>query len=427
MTSKRIGTLAVISRSVFVDHGHKLGFHPLDGAYIDRLASYFERVVLYAPIIRRGTGSYSVFQGYDYEMQARNLEVEGLPAGSVASGGLCEATFRLARVWCYLLKESRAWDFAYVFMPSPVGVAAATICLVSGVNYAAYLGAEWARFAQMHFRWRGVRGVVLHKPYVIAAGLLEQWVMRHARLRVVVGPKLFERYRSLAPTMETPPLLKLGKSDFYWRLDTCQRTPITCLTVASLHPRKGLSYLLKALALLRERGWRIVLEVVGSGESLFDLQRLAFQLNIDRHVRFSGYLSNGPSLFAMYRAADIFVLPTLGEGFPRVLYEAMAHGLPIVTTSVDSIPYLIRHGSEGLLVAPRCPEALASAVETIITDKELRQRLIRNGLAMAERVIGADPAKKAAAEIFSVLVNEHNLPKRGFAAATPDGHDGGAS
>src|SRR6185295_5294662 len=85
-------------------------------------------------------------------------------------------------------------------------------------------------------------------------------------------------------------------------------------------------------------------------------------------------------LLPRYREYDIFVLPTLpGEGIPRVLLEAMAAGLPVVTTAVAGIPSLIDHERNGLLVETPTAVALTSAIDRIMSDEALRRRLIANG------------------------------------------------
>jgi glycosyltransferase involved in cell wall biosynthesis len=89
-------------------------------------------------------------------------------------------------------------------------------------------------------------------------------------------------------------------------------------------------------------------------------------------------------LLSRYRAYDLFVLPTLpGEGVPRVLLEAMAGGLPVVTSRVSGIPSLITHEVNGLLVDEPSGRTIADAVQRIVKDGSLRRRLIDAGYATA--------------------------------------------
>jgi glycosyltransferase involved in cell wall biosynthesis len=102
-------------------------------------------------------------------------------------------------------------------------------------------------------------------------------------------------------------------------------------------------------------------------------------------VQFAGRVDDDV-LSRMYGAADAFVLPSFAEGIPVVLMEAMASGVPCVTTRITGIPELIRSDDEGLLVAPSDAEALAAAVARLIDDPALRTRIA----AAARRRIDAD-------------------------------------
>lgn len=187
-------------------------------------------------------------------------------------------------------------------------------------------------------------------------------------------------YRSIVFTPSS-----ISGTEIVDRQDTCLTTPIRLLFVGRLVPVKGLAYLIEALALLVDDGLSVHLELVGAGPQRGALESLAAERGIASVVEFSGEIPFGSDLLARYRMADIFVLPSLSEGTPRVLWEAMASGVPIVTARVGGIPDLIRHGETGLLVNPHSPGQLAESIRRLIEDKELRQRLIQSGYSLVER------------------------------------------
>ena len=119
------------------------------------------------------------------------------------------------------------------------------------------------------------------------------------------------------------------------------------LTVALLNPCKGHAFLLDALPPVIRRHPRLCLALAGDGETAAALQTRARQLGIDSHVRFLGYRHDIPDLLM---AADLFVMPSLTEGFCSVLIEAMLAGVPIVTTAVGGIPEVV--GSDGSSADP---------------------------------------------------------------------------
>jgi glycosyltransferase involved in cell wall biosynthesis len=146
--------------------------------------------------------------------------------------------------------------------------------------------------------------------------------------------------------------------------------------------------MVQAVALLRERGEDVILELVGWAERgdpiLEEIQALAREKDIMGAIQYAGSRPLGPELFAFYRQADIFLIASLAsEGFPRAIWEAMAHSLPVIATKVGSIPSLVEDAA--VLITPGSAETIANAVLNLIQNPEIRQNMIRQGF---ERVQG---------------------------------------
>lgn len=155
------------------------------------------------------------------------------------------------------------------------------------------------------------------------------------------------------------------------------------LTVAPLDEteifRKGLKSLLVALREVVKTVSNVKLIVVGKTDGGYStLQRMVKDLGIGDNVVFTGFLSDS-RLLALYRKCDVFVLPSLHEGFPTVCAEAQACEKPVITTDVSSMLEVIKHGETGILVEPRDPESLAEAIRKLLSDSKLRRRLGKNG------------------------------------------------
>ena len=160
------------------------------------------------------------------------------------------------------------------------------------------------------------------------------------------------------------------------------------LYVGPHEPRKGLPTLLEALAQLREEGLEVHLTTVGGGRQIDDLRRLAERLGVSECVQFLGHLPDpeDTQLPRIYSEADIFVFPSIMEGFGLALLEAMASGLPVVATRASAIPEVV--GDAGLLVRPGSPQELAAALGTLIEHAQRRRELGAKGQRRAEARFG---------------------------------------
>ena len=149
---------------------------------------------------------------------------------------------------------------------------------------------------------------------------------------------------------------------------------IRLLFAGRFAPEKGIDLILDAAQLLTEQGNSIHLDLVGDGPLADELRRHPFAIS-QPSVSFHGWVDDGAALDRFFSQADIFVHPSRSEGIPKVLLKAMAHGLPIVTTTVGGIPDLITDGMTGLLIPPNDAPLVAEAIQTLISDPAYSWRL----------------------------------------------------
>lgn len=139
---------------------------------------------------------------------------------------------------------------------------------------------------------------------------------------------------------------------------------------------KGIRYLISAYRDLAADFKDLKMILAGTGK---EAERVLTEFPLELHARIKVYPSlTEKELAALYPQADIFVFPTLSEGFSLALLEALAGGLPVVATTAGAAPELIEHGKNGLLVRLRDPDALASEIKRLISDRELRENLGKN-------------------------------------------------
>lgn len=170
----------------------------------------------------------------------------------------------------------------------------------------------------------------------------------------------------------------------------------TVLAVARLHPQKGLRYLLSAATLLPKA--RFV--VAGDGPERKELEDEARALRLGERFEFLGHRDDVPALL---HAADVFVLPSLYEGLPVSVLEAMAAGTPVVATAVGGTDEAVVHGESGILVPPRDPAALAGAIRDVLSDAALARRLIAGGKARVRGNFSAEAVARGVCEVYEEL------------------------
>jgi L-malate glycosyltransferase len=205
--------------------------------------------------------------------------------------------------------------------------------------------------------WRGTDAVVAVSE-AAAAAMRAQYPANARKISVIINGV----HRADAPSCREKVRAELGLT-----------REVVGIVVARLDRLKGHESLLRALSLLREASTKVTMLVAGDGPERANLETLAGQLELgsDR-LRLLGYRSDISELLS---AADFFVLPSLTEGLPLSILEAMAQALPVVATPVGGIPEVITDGLNGLLVPVNQPAALSAAIAKLAGDPILRRSL----------------------------------------------------
>lgn len=182
-------------------------------------------------------------------------------------------------------------------------------------------------------------------------------------------------------------------------------SPIRLLSVATLNPGKGHEALLHALAALPTRNWRLACagSLTRHPQTVERVRATISRLGLDDHVTLAGELP-ADALDVCYDESDVFVLATLRETYGMAVAEALAHGLPVVSTTTGAIPDLVGHDA-GLLVPPGDTHALTEALSRVLNDAELRARLADGARQARERLSGWDEMTRKMADALEAIVH----------------------
>lgn len=198
--------------------------------------------------------------------------------------------------------------------------------------------------------------------------------------------------------------LDLSEFTFRWPRVADPGPPVI-LSVARLIAKKGLENLIEAAAILQRRGRVFQVEIIGSGPLQQALETRAAELSLSDCVRFPGAQPQETVRLAYQRAA-VFALPCVvtgdgdRDGIPMVVLEAMASGVPVVSTPISGIPELIDSERHGLLVPPNIPRMLADALDRLLTDPQLRDRLARSARAKVESQF---PVERSSGQLLALF------------------------
>lgn len=256
-------------------------------------------------------------------------------------------------------------DLIQAYFALPGGWVARVLQLAYGVPFVLYFGgsdmpgANPSRYARLY-------------PFISG---LTRWVWRGATVSTVCSEGLLALGRSLDPAHDfrlVPNGVELV------RFVPVERPPnpkIKVLFIGRLIPRKGFHYVVRALPRVRElTSVPFEVEVVGSGAMRSLLDDLAAKLDVSHLLKYMGTIPYD-KLHLAYQGADIFVLTSESEGMPCATLEAMACGLPIVTTDVPGNREIVRDGLNGFLIPLGDAEKLAQSLAQLVRDADLRRRM----------------------------------------------------
>jgi glycosyltransferase involved in cell wall biosynthesis len=288
------------------------------------------------------------------------------PAWIAAIRGV-RAIFRLIPYLCLLWTTTRRARIVHVMANSGwawhlVAVPALWIAHFRSVRTVVhYHGGEAAKFFERQFRivrptLKTASAVIV--PSGFLRGIFDRWNVR---------------------TEIVPNIVDLAR----FRPGTRSAGRLHVIVTRNLEDVYDIPTAIQAFAVIHDQFACATLSIAGSGPKLHGLQELCRNLGIVASVTFTGQL-DGEQMSQLYAGADLLLNPSLADNLPVSILEALASGVPIISTDVGGISFLVENERTGLLVPPRDADAMASAALRLLRDDELFARLRANGLRTAQ-------------------------------------------
>ncbi len=335
------------------------------GLFIDSLANEVEHLTLFMHEATKDETTYS-----DYTLIGRNIDFFNLGKKTPA----WERFLWPKRTLSKISQKAKECDVILVRAPSPLAPAfkrvfdkVTRVCYMIVGDYAVssqLLNQPW---------WR-------KKIIVLLSQRNDRQLTNMVKnsITIVNSTLLLNKYKKVSDQVFEVKTTTLSNKDFFKRLDTCQDKEIKILYTGRIDLSKGLFELVLAFKSIAKSGYNVSLHFAGWEDEVNKpiekyLRKILYEENMRDLIQFHGRKTIGHELNALYQMADIYVIPSYQEGFPRTIWEAMANSLPVITTKVGSIPYFLNDHQNALLIEPRDEEAITIAINEIIVNGELRK------------------------------------------------------
>jgi len=308
-----------------------------------------------------------------------------------------QAVFRLANI----LREWRpriltSFMFHANLLGRIAGRLAGVSIVVSSIRNENFGGSRRDRVLRMT-DWMGEISTTNSK--LAADKLVKRGVVPAGKIRVIPNGLVLDKFTVKdSNRAELRQQLGIAEDEFLW------------LAVGRLEEQKDYPNLLQAFKIIMRGGHKTQLRVAGQGPLLENLRQQTVDLGIADRVVFLGLRRDIPSLLD---AADGFVLSSAWEGLPNAVMEAMAAAKPVVATCVGGVPELVQEGKTGFIVPPRNPEALALAMEKMMTlPQERRCEMGKTGRAHIEANYSLERVVDQWEELYRELLKRKGLVER---------------
>lgn len=256
-------------------------------------------------------------------------------------------------------------DFIYIFYPGSLGKIVALLSFLLGKKYGFY-----------------IRGQYYNN------GKVDRLLLKKSQFCLTVSPSIKEDLQRFSPKVDViKPMISITKKDLNYKRDYSKPKVWDFLFVGRVEYRKGIYELIEIAKLFREAGLEFHLNIVGGGDLFIEIQELLIKNELSNHVTLHGLVSDKDQLKRLYHTSHAFIFTSHDEGFPRVLYESMASGLPIFTTFVGGIAGRMKNKVNCVKIPAKSPRKATEIILNYIQDDGFIKEIGQNSLTTMKEII----------------------------------------
>lgn len=276
-------------------------------------------------------------------------------------------------------------DFVYIFYPGIICIVLAVFCMILNKRFGLYV--------------RGEQGIM---------STVSKFIYKKATVVFTISPKFTEIIKDIGGNAYTiRPMMDVSEKDIVYNRIYKKKDSYSLLYVGRIVHDKGIFDLVDAIEnLVIKKIKNLTLHLVGDGDDLLLLRQKIEKSKLKEYIILHGKITDKESLIRFYKESDLFVFPSHHEGFPRVLYEAMVFGIPIITTFVGGIPYIMKDHYNCRKIEPKNVADITLVIENFIKHYENQSIIAKNGTST---IIGYLADKKEPhAHQLEKIINKKN-------------------
>jgi glycosyltransferase involved in cell wall biosynthesis len=349
------------------------------------IAKKFKRIIIFAPVLN---GDISLADRF-YKINGNNLKVIAIPNYNGSTYSLIYAGFKVMPALYKVLEllQDQIDILWQVDCPNPLNLVFNIFCSVRKIPMVFFLRLDVISILKI--KNRGFK-----RFFSIIFAKIIDWFNRRLLEKhpaFVTGEKLYQSYKKKNRLVYKIFENLIRKEEILAASEARVRKNngnLEIVGIGRLEKQKGFVYLLETVRLLTEVYCiKAHFTLIGSGPEEKTLKEYIHKYKLEDYVEMTGFIKHG-ELFSRYlEKADILAQPSLEEGVPKTIFEAMASGIPIIASRVGGLPYLIKNGVNGLLVKPANPEELAEAILRYKNDFALFKNIALNNLSYVDGFI----------------------------------------
>ena len=379
--------LLVVSRAKFVRKNNTVYFNLGDGFYIDEISNLFQTTTILA--------SETIYSNSIYETYQFKNKIHCIDRNSYSNKWFL---LKLPK----LIKLIMQYDVVFLFYPVQFSLLVAIISSFLGIKVIAYNGGVWSEAKTFL-----TNNTIKKSLRIVFFNLLENLSIKFSDFYLVNNNTLLKKNKKNKKVIKAAALLRIEKDKIYTSKDLNLNSKLRILNVNHIKPGKGIIELIEGFSMFRksvkyETELIIVGDTTKEKEYFKHILKVIEDLAEQSTITFTGNINSLNELIDIYRTSDFFVLPSISEGFPRVIWEAFSQSLPVISTSIPNITLEFDEDRMPLLLIPdNKPNSIKKGMQEMSSNKDLREKLVYDGRFYLNKKMANTPSK----QIRNVLLN----------------------